>query len=464
MARAAANDAGPRWSAPQQDGPVLLGLSGGLDSTVLLHLLAGEASMRARGLRAVHVHHGLHTDADDWAAHCAGACAALGVPLIVHRVEVRAQGDGPEAAARRARREAFAGELCPNEALALAHHRDDQAETFLLRALRASGPDGLAAMRAWSAFASGWLWRPLLAVPRAELLAYARRNGLSWIEDPSNGDDAFDRNFLRHRVLPLLRERWPHVDAAFARSAALQADAARLLDAGDAAALAEATQDDASTLPVASLRTLDGARRARVLRRWIAALDLPPLPANGVDMIEHSLLHARTDGDATFAWAGTQILRWRDTLHAEVQHASLASDWSARWSGDAPLPLPHDGALRLEACPGSATNSTGGVADSSCAPPWRVHARQGGERIVLPARAHSHALKHVLQQRDVPPWDRRHLPLLFSNDGALLAAGDAIVSAAFDAWLRARGLRLRWIRPGGRAACAQDEAAAGPVQ
>jgi hypothetical protein len=156
-------------------------------------------------------------------------CAGLDVPLTIARVEVRDDGDGPEAAAREARHAAFERELRDGETLALAHHRDDQAETFLLRALRGSGADGLGAMRAWRAFGRGWLWRPLLAQPREALRDHATTHGLPWIEDPSNADPRFDRNFLRQRVLPLLRERWPRVDASFARSAALGAEAADAL-------------------------------------------------------------------------------------------------------------------------------------------------------------------------------------------------------------------------------------------
>ncbi|HTL14699.1 MAG TPA: tRNA lysidine(34) synthetase TilS, partial [Thermomonas sp.] len=256
--------------------PVLLGYSGGLDSGVLLHLLAADPRIRASGLRALHVHHGLHPDADAWAAHCRAACEGLRVPLEVVRVRVdRDAGLGPEGAAREARHGAFAAALGEGEVLALAHHRDDQAETLLLRALRGAGVDGLAAMRRERAFARGLLWRPLLDAPRAALLAYARAHGLRWIEDPGNAGTDPDRNFLRHAVFPLLRDRWPHAADALARSAALCAEAADLLAAGDAAAL-EAVRRGADTLDVPGLLALPAPRRARVLRRWVAELGLPP--------------------------------------------------------------------------------------------------------------------------------------------------------------------------------------------
>jgi tRNA(Ile)-lysidine synthase len=411
--------------------PILVGYSGGLDSSVLLHLLAHDADLRGRGLRAIHVHHGLHAQADAWAAHCERECAALDVPLEVVRVKVdAAAGLGIEGAARAARHAAFAQALGEGEILALAHHRDDQAETFLLRALRGSGVDGLAAMRPWRSHARGWLWRPLLDIPRDQLTAHAHAHGLRWIEDPSNADSGFNRNFLRNQVMPLLRERWPHAAANLARSATLSAQAVDLLDAEDAAAQALAQRDD-GTLDVAVLRSLPAARRARVLRRWIDASGLPPLPANGIAQIEQQLLHARQDGEARFDWAGARVQRWRDALHAGHIRTPLPADWSQAWDGRAPLALPTGDQLEL-------------AGTEAFDAPLRAHARQGGERLLLPRRTHHHSLRHVLQERNVPPWLRTRMPLL-SDAGELLAAGDSIVSARMADWLHARDACLRWI-------------------
>ncbi|MDN5783055.1 MAG: tRNA lysidine(34) synthetase TilS, partial [Luteimonas sp.] len=382
--------------------------------------------------------------ADDWAVHCHALCDALDVPLQVVRVAVRPNtGAGLEAAARDARRVAFAGALRDDEALALAHHRDDQAETFLLRALRASGPDGLAAMLPWQRFAAGWLWRPLLGVPRAQLLAYAQGQPLRWIEDPSNDDTAHDRNFLRHRVLPLLRERWPTTDDALARSAALAGEASALLADGDATALAGARTLDTRVLSVVALGALPAARRARVLRRWIAGLGLPPLPAQGVVRIEADLMAAAADTGASFEWRGAAVHRWRDLLHAGPRREPLSPSWRMQWDGRGPLPLPIGAQLRLEG------------ADAFDAP-LQVHARQGGERIQLPRRTHSHALKHVLQDLGLPPWQRDQLPLLSDAAGTVLAAGDLVLSASLDAWLRTHDARLVW-----QSAAAHDHVHAG---
>lgn len=416
---------------PHSASGCVVAYSGGLDSTVLLHLLASHRVATA-ALRAIHVHHGLHHEADAWTVHCQRSCAELAVPLTIVRIDVqRDSGEGLEAAARKARHAAFEAELRDDEVLALAHHRDDQAETFLLRALRASGPDGLGAMRAWRRFGRGWLWRPLLEVPRSELLAYARQHALHWIDDPSNADTDLDRNFLRHRVMPLLRERWPRAEAAFAQSATLSAETSELLAEGDALALASARTLDAHTLSREPLRALPPARRARVLRLWIATLDLPPLPAEGVARIGAELLDARVDAEPEFAWHGAIVRLWRDLLHADRQRGSLPSDWHAAWDGGMPLRLPTGDTLALQGAPGFEAS-------------LRVHARQGGERITLPGRAHSHALKHVLQDFGVPPWVRERLPLLSDAAGAVMAAGDLVYSAEFDTWLHTHGARLAW--------------------
>lgn len=418
----------------EDSGPLLVGFSGGLDSMALLHALAQDPAIRTQGLRAIHVHHGLQAHADDWAAHCARFCESIGVPLSIARVSVaRDSGDGLEAAARKARYDAFETALAAGEVLVTAHHRDDQAETFLLRALRGSGPDGLAAMRPWRKFAAGRHWRPLLEIPRDGLLAYAQQHDLSWLDDPSNEDTRHDRNFLRQRILPLLRERWPQADAAFARSAVLNADAVELLDREDALALAMARSVDPQALSASALLEHTAPRRARVLRRWVETLGFPPLPGAGIAQIESDLLQARADARARFVWRDVVIERWRGLLHVRHLREPLPTGWSTEWDGNEPLPLPGGDSLELEG------------ADAFVSP-CRVSARHGGERILLPGRMHSHALKNVLQELGVPPWEREALPLVHDRAGALVAVADFAYSADFDTWLREQGARLRWRR------------------
>ena len=425
-------DSLPAALSPLPQAPLCVGYSGGLDSTALLHALAALPAARERGLRAWHVHHGLHGHADAWAAQCQSTCDALGIALTVSRVEVGSRGQGREAAARHARYAAFVDGIGEGEVLVLAHHRDDQAETFLLRALRASGPDGLGAMRRWRDFERGRLWRPLLQAPRSALQAYAGEHHLQWIDDPSNTDLSLDRNFLRARVLPVLRERWPHADAALAASALLCEHAGALLDVGDAEALAAAATADPSMLSLPALQPLPPARRARVLRRWVAGLGLPALPAAGIEQIEHCLLDAPIDGDATFAWHGAAVRVWRDLLHAGPLQPPLPTQWQVPWDGGTPLELPGGGSLALVGA-----DRFDEIVDA--------HPRRGGERIVLTGRKHSHALKHVLQDLGVPPWERTRMPLL-SADGEVLAAADRVYCARFDRWLRERDARIEWRR------------------
>ena len=413
--------------------PVLVGFSGGLDSTVLLHLLA-NAGNRHTGLRAVHVHHGLQAAADDWAAHCQRVCDGWQVPLHIVHVQVSDDtGLGPEAAARHSRHAAFAGLLRPGEWLALAHHHDDQAETFLLRALRGSGVDGLAAMRERRDFAAGQLWRPLLHTPRAALEAHARQHRLHWIEDPSNAHAAFDRNFLRNTVMPLLAGRWPEAATMFARSAALAGEASGLLHTQDAQTLHACIDGDGS-VSVTALQALPPPACARVLRAWVQQRNLPPLPGNGVARIGHDLLTAAHDQQAEFRWQQARIIRWRERLHAIGELPAWPAGWQLQWDGRTPLPLPDGGVLELHGA-------------SAFDAHLLVRQRHGGERIRLPGRSHTHLLKHRLQDAAIPPWLRPHLPLLCDGE-QVLAAADRIISATLHDWLHARGAHLHWQPPG----------------
>lgn len=416
-------------------GRLRVGLSGGLDSCVLLHVLASDRRARSRGLSAVHVHHGLHADADDWAARCEAACAALDVPISIVRVRVeRDSGEGLEAAARRARYGAFASGALPDDVLALAHHRDDQAETFLLRALRASGTDGLASMRSWRPDGAGWIWRPLLDRPRIELEDYAIAHGLSWLEDPGNADERLDRNFLRHRVMPLLRERWPHASQAFAESARLVSQSADLLHDTDRAALDSMRLQGTHDLDTTKLRDLHAAQRARLLRLWAMQCGLPPLRGVTLRTIDEELLGSRHDATPVLRWGGFVLRRWRNRLHASRQTAPWPAGIELRWAGESPLELPGGGQLALN--------------PPRCFPhPLLVRGRCGGERIHLPGRLHHHALKNLLQSADIPPWEREQLPVLWSGDD-VAAAGDTLLSAQLQEWLHHEGTTLHWRRAG----------------
>jgi tRNA(Ile)-lysidine synthase len=411
-------------SAQRPDAPILVGFSGGMDSTVLLHALAADPAVRARGLRAIHVDHALHVRSLEWAEHCIRTCASLGVELVVARLRVVDDGCGPEAAARSARLAAFAQALDAGEWLALAHHRDDQAETVLLRLLRASGGGGLAAMRPTRPFAEGMLWRPLLELPRAQLQDYAQAHDLRWIEDPSNAQPVFDRNYVRLEVLPVLARRWPNAAEGLARSAALLAEDADLLAQETARRLAQLQRLDPRWLDRDALRGESAPWRARLLRAWVESLGLPPLPARILTTIETDLLPARGDAEACVTWPGAEMRAWRDGLYASPGSTPLPADWALAWDGRLPLLLPTGDTLScVDTGGGDATPALAGLGE------LRLAARQGGERLRLPGRSHTHAVKKLLQSLAVPPWERERLPLAYAADGELLAVGDVLVSA-----------------------------------
>lgn len=254
---------------------ILAAFSGGLDSTVLLHqLVLWREQHPDVTLRAIHIHHGLSPHADSWVRHCEAVCEDWQVPLVVARVTLADSGLGVEAHAREARYRAFAQALLPGEVLATAQHLDDQCETFLLALKRGSGPAGLSAMGKRSPFAGTQLLRPLLGETRETLERWAMQYGLRWIEDESNQDDAYDRNFLRLRALPLLQQRWPHFSASVARSAALCAEQERLLDELLASDLADCITAR-GTLQLSPLMAMSDVRRAAIVRRWLARLNAP---------------------------------------------------------------------------------------------------------------------------------------------------------------------------------------------
>lgn len=259
-----------------------IAFSGGLDSSVLLHLLADWARHEdLPPLSAIHVHHGLQPAADAWPEYCAQFCARLDIPLEVVRVQV-APGASLEQAARRVRYAAFAERLGSGEVLLGAQHRDDQAETLLLRLLRGAGVRGLAAMPASRPLGQGSLVRPLIDCSRAELQAYAQSHGLAWVEDPSNADERFSRNFLRRQVMPLLAERWPQMTASLARSASHLSEAQQLLDElAEMDLLAARGVCALPWLPLPSLdlsavTALSDARQRNLLRHWLAPLTRLP--------------------------------------------------------------------------------------------------------------------------------------------------------------------------------------------
>lgn len=417
-------------------GPIAIGLSGGSDSAVLMHALARSAPARQRGLRAIHVDHGLHARSAEWASQAMAMAAALDVPCTVLSVNVeRGAGIGPEAAARAARYAAWANELRDGEILALAHHRDDQVETLLLKLLRGAGSEGLGAMRPWRALAAGWLWRPLLEIPRTALADYAARHQLRWIDDPSNTDQKLDRNYLRHHVLPLLRDRWPQCDVVMARGAEWQRSISAFLDNKIEQAISGMTGEAAFILLIDEWLSLDDAVRDGVLRLWLRRLQLPqPTHAQALELTRQ-LRTAAPESSPLICWRGAELRRYRNALHAMAPLQKIAAGWCVPFDGN-PVQLP--AALGVLSLGGEALTTEETI--------WQVRFRRGGERIQLPDETFHRSMRDLYQQYEIPPWQRDRLPIVTDSNGELLSVGERWLSKTADATWTQKGRRLRWAR------------------
>lgn len=421
-------------------GPIAVAVSGGLDSSVLLHLLAHSSQVRDRGLRAIHVDHGLHARSGEWAEHCLQITGRLDVPLQVVQTKVdQGGGRGPEAAARNARYSAFEGVLGKDEILALAHHRDDQTETVMLKLLRGSGPQGLAAMRSLRRLGHARAWRPLLDVPRSELRGYAERHDLTWIEDPSNEDARIERNFLRHEVLPSLRTRWPKADASIGQSARWIRAAVDFIDGESSRAFASVQGLDPATLHYRRWLNLPDALRDPVLRLWLRDLDLAQPNHHQVDELERQLDTASEDKLPCIRWPGAELHRYRELLYAMPTLAMPQAGWETSWDGSN-LTLPSQiGTLLLE-------GSSGFAKPLVEADHLRVRFRRGGERLRLAAEGPTRELRDLFQEAGIPPWQRGRIPMLLNRKGDLLAVGDLWVSAPGRIEFARLDRRLRWNR------------------
>ncbi|MEO7916491.1 MAG: tRNA lysidine(34) synthetase TilS [Dokdonella sp.] len=423
------------------NGPIAVGLSGGSDSCVLLHALAALPQARERGLRAIHVDHGLDADSGEWARQAVAMAAALGLACrVLHVCVERGAGIGPEAAARAARYAAWAGELASGEILALAHHRDDQVETLLLKLLRGASAEGLGAMRPFRALGSSWLWRPLLDLPRAALSDYAARHALAWIDDPSNTDQRLDRNYLRQRVLPLLRERWPQCDSVIARSADWQRATADYLANQIEQETTRLTGTEPATLRVDAWLAAPDAMRDGVLRAWLRRNQLTaPSHSQAVEVIRQ-MQTAKAGACPLVCWPGAEVRRYRGHLFAMERLPSMPSDWSHTFDGS-PLVLPANlGTMVLESQAGFATPAP--VTDG----PWIARFRRGGERIQLAGETFHRELRDLFQQAGIPPWQRGQLPIISDADGVVLAVGDRWLAAQGDELWTKKDRHLRWSR------------------
>ncbi|WP_211211596.1 tRNA lysidine(34) synthetase TilS [Gilvimarinus chinensis] len=424
----------------------LVGFSGGLDSTVLLHSLS--AAQLGVPVIAVHVHHGLSPNADSWQRHCQTVCDSLQVPLLTQRLGLHSATGNLEERARQARYQAINELTQPGDVVLLGHHRDDQAETLLYRLMRGAGVKGLAAMGEQRHLGNVSLWRPLLNYSRAELLAYAREQDLQWIEDESNEQLHFDRNYLRQQVLPALTERWPEASKAMAQSAEHCREAQSLLtDLAilDSQQLAERPEPGGYSVDLAHLRALPPRRQKNYLRFWLDERFGVSIGRQAQVDIEQQLLAEGASVAARISVVDVQLCCFANRLYAldaRAQWAPRTDEPSLLWQSVAePLALPGGDCLSLIPVHHIGINCMG-IHPDGLTGKVEVRWRQGGERCQPAGRAHSQTLKKLLQEYQVPTWLRPRVPLLFI-DGDLAAVGDYWVNQAY-AGKGAGAMALHW--------------------
>jgi tRNA(Ile)-lysidine synthase len=432
-------------------------LSGGLDSSALLHLAHAYAQAHGVALYAFHIHHGISPNADAWMAHCAQACAALGVTFEGRRVQLAGQQkSGTEAAARKARYAAL-GALCAEhevDLLLTAHHLDDQAETVLLQLLRGSGTAGLSGMDAANAapelLANPALVmaRPLLPVSRKQLDAYVAEHGIGHIHDESNDDARFARNALRHKVMPVLAEAFPGFQERFARSAQHAQSAQRLLT--ELAQQDLALCLDGDCLDIGKLRTLSTDRSANLLRHWFGTRNLRMPSAAWLAEMQTQLLEARYDAQLLVTHPDCHVRRHRDRLHLTPKLADLegtredefdkSPGTTFHWNGETEMAFPaYGGVLHFDVV---------GEGEDGLDPDWlrgqplMIEFRRGGERLKPAHNRPTRGLKYHYQALDIPAWERGRLPVVSAPKQLLFAAGIGMDCNQLGGG--AGRLRLRW--------------------
>lgn len=396
---------------------------------VLLHLLHAIAPKFSWQLSALHVHHGISSNADAWAKFCTELCANYRIPLVVERVDIAPLRGrhGIEAAARKLRHAAFAKQPC--DVVALAHHADDQSETLLLQLLRGAGVRGASAMPLFSKRdASPSLLRPLLHCSRQEILNYAAAHQLQWIEDESNADDSYPRNFLRHRVLPLLEEKFPAYRDTLARSAQHFAEASSLLD--------ELAQQDAQTSPPLPLRESDGTlsiaalqsltqpRAKNLLRYFLHRVGTPMPQATQLGEMLQQLLSAAEDATVCVTFGEWQVRRYQDKIYAMPALGKFDKQMVMPWCGEAKLYWSAlNSSLQFKHAHG-----IGISLEKLQHAPVTLRLRQGGEMLRPHSKAATRTLKNLLQEHYIPPWQRDRLPLLYCGEELVCVVGVAVAA------------------------------------
>ena len=415
---------------------LVLGLSGGLDSRVMLELMAEYCHNRQLECLAIHVHHGLSANADQWAMQCQHWCDSLGVPLVIERVQLDSKGRSLEESAREARYQALARHLNDDDLLLTGQHCDDQLETFLLALKRGSGPKGLSAMAHAMPFASSLIVRPLLTSTRQQIEEYAQQHQLSWVEDESNLDQRFDRNFIRHTISPPLIERWPQIYQSVQRTAELCAEQEVLLDELLADKFTSVHCSDGS-LDISKLVTYSDAVRSRLIRMWLAGQDVRMPSREQLKLIWPQVACAQQDANPQLVIVDGQVRRYAGRLYLVKQWQSLAN-WKQAIELEQTCKLPDSlGSLSLR----SAANGQLSKQALSNGKLEVIFEPQGLTAHPV-GRGHSRKLKKLFQEYDIPSWLRRRTPIVIC-DQQVVAVGDLFIDRHFAG----QDCELIWDKP-----------------
>jgi len=380
---------------------IVVAYSGGLDSHVLLHALK-QSTCSTSSISAIHIHHGLQIEADDWVIHCQQVCDQLEIPLHTINVTVsRDQGQGLEAAARQARYAAFEQHL-PNKAhLLLAQHANDQAETLLLQLLRGAGTAGLAAMPTQRHLGKGLLIRPLLTCSQASLQDYAQQQGLHWVDDPSNQQQQYDRNYLRQQILPRLQQRWTSCVSTLSRAAQHQADSLNLLNQYAQQQLQACQGSQANTLSRQALATLSPEQQHNVLRYWLQRQGLSLPNQTRFKEIQRQNQQADHTQQILIRWQQVECRSYRDNLYVHESLPSTPKENDLTWTIGEPAPALPLGRLHV-------------LAENQRTIAVTIRFRQGGEQFTQHGQHKS--LKNLFQTAGLPPWLRPFIPLIYIED------------------------------------------------
>ena len=414
---------------------ITLAFSGGLDSTVLLHLLAQCRKTLPLQLSAHHVHHGLSQHADEWADFCEEVCTNLNVPFTLSKIKVnKNSGLGLEATAREARYNALLS--ADAQFICLAHHQDDQAETLLLQLARGAGVKGLAGMGT----IYGKLLRPLLTVPRSHLASYAKQRDLTWIEDESNADTQLNRNFVRHKILPVLEESYPSIRQTLGRSAQHLATANDLLDELAQMDAIEAGFDanKTSTINLTTLKNLSEARINNCLRWWLSQNSLQMPSQQQLQQITQQLMHAKSDARIKLKVSAELSLRRYQNRAYLVQDLPSTPPINMLWQGEDIIDLPNKTQLIFSKKMGEGI-SLRKIENATLF----IKFRDGNERFLPQLGRPKRSLKVILQNHAMPPWQREQLPLIFL-DKTLVIIPNIGVDASLQANKDEMGLKVSW--------------------